>query len=197
MKKTKKILSLVLAAALLVTATVATTVAYLTDTTAVVNNTFSVGKVDIDLNEAPVDEYGAVVEGDRRTTNTYKLIPGHTYTKDPRITVASDSENCYLFVKVSNSISGIEAAGNTTIAAQMKALGWTDTNGNGIYVYKDVVSANDTVNVFNNFTLADEADLDSVDTATAAIKVIACAVQADGLSASKAEEAVPATFTFN
>lgn len=205
MKRTKQILAMLLCAVLLVTGTVAVTVAYLTSTTEVVTNTFTVGKVEITLDEADVNEYGALLntegkeyeDGDtlaeRVIENTYKLIPGHEYVKDPTITVDSESEDCYLFVKIQNDISTLEKAGDTTIAKQMEALGWTDENKNGIYVYKEIVSAEDTVKVFETFTLADDADFEDV-VASDAIKVIACAVQSDGLEVEEAEAEVPSDF---
>ncbi len=196
MKRTKKILVTLLCAVLLVTGTVAVTVAYLTSTTDVVNNTFTVGTVEITLDEADVDEYGvAVTPASRVIENTYKLIPGHTYAKDPTVHVDSTSENCYLFVKIQNDIVALEATGDTTIAEQMEALGWTDSDSNGIYVYGEIVSAGESVKVFETFTLADDADVTSVDTTEDAIKVIACAVQADGLTPAGAEAEVPADFT--
>ena len=98
MKRTKKILSLALCAVLLVAGTVATTVAYLTSTTEVVNNTFTVGNVSITLDEADVDVYGVKNGTTRDTTNQYKLIPGHKYVKDPTIHVGATSEDVLLFV---------------------------------------------------------------------------------------------------
>ena len=99
--KAKKVLALVLCAALLVAGSVAATLAYLTSKTEVVTNTFSVGNVTITLDEAKVNEYGVEAEGeDRVKANEYKLIPGHTYVKDPMVHVTEKSEQCYVFVKV-------------------------------------------------------------------------------------------------
>ena len=105
MKTTKKALLLALCAVLLVVSTVFATMAYLTSTTEVVKNTFTVGNVKITLDEAKVNEYG-VKDGDTRVTeNTYKLMPGHTYTKDPTIHVDANSEDCWLFVKIVDEIA--------------------------------------------------------------------------------------------
>lgn len=77
------------------------TLAYLTDSDSAVN-TFTVGKVDITLDEAAVDEDGKLIvdgEGnpvDRVKGNEYHLIPGQTYIKDPTITVKADSEEAYV-----------------------------------------------------------------------------------------------------
>ena len=62
MKKAKKVVALLLCAVLLVVGSVAGTMAYLADTSDVVENTFTIGKVDITLDEAGVNEYGQYVE---------------------------------------------------------------------------------------------------------------------------------------
>lgn len=94
MKKAKVLLTLA-CAVLLVAASVMGTLAYLT-ATAEVQNTFVVGQVKISLDEAPVDENGKATTGDRVSTNSYKLIPGHVYDKDPTVTVLEGSEESYV-----------------------------------------------------------------------------------------------------
>lgn len=95
MKKAKKILALLLCAVLLIGASVAGTVAYLTSQDKVVNN-FTVGQVKIILDEAPVDANGDATDGNRVKTNSYKLLPGHEYDKDPQVHVVAGSEDCYV-----------------------------------------------------------------------------------------------------
>ena len=85
MKTTKKALLLALCAVLLVVSTVFATLAYLTSTTKVVTNTFTVGDIVITLDETDVDVYGKKDGETRVLKNDYKLIPGHNYTKDPTI----------------------------------------------------------------------------------------------------------------
>ncbi len=104
--KTKtKALLMSLCAVLLVAASVLGTMAYLTDSKDV-KNTFTVGNVAIKLDEAKVDENGTqVVDKDgnpvaRVTENEYKLLPGHTYTKDPTVTVLAPSVESYVRMKV-------------------------------------------------------------------------------------------------
>ena len=100
MKKTSKALLLTLCAVLLVAASVMGTMAYLTSTDEVVN-TFTVGKVAIKLDEAKVNADGTPVEGAARVQgNEYHLLPGHTYTKDPTVTVLQGSEESYVRLKV-------------------------------------------------------------------------------------------------
>ena len=184
MKNAKKILSLLLCAVLLVGATIAGTVAYLTSQDEV-TNTFTVGKVVITLDETDVDVNG-VKDGDTRVeANTYKLIPGHTYTKDPTITVDSGSENCYIFVKIAN---GLGADADIT-----RNEGWDMVSENGntwVWVYGTfddpvAVSAGTKVVPFNQFTFAEKAD--PTDHENSTITVTAYAIQADSLENEKAD----------
>ena len=100
MKTKSKALLLTLCAVLLIAASVLGTMAYLTSS-AEVKNTFTVGKVEIKLDEAKVNADGIPVEGaDRVTANSYKLMPGTTYTKDPTVTVKAGSEESYVRMKV-------------------------------------------------------------------------------------------------
>lgn len=72
------------------------TLAFLTDTDEVVN-TFTVGKVGITLDEAAVNTDGTLIEGaDRVQGNSYHMIPGNTYIKDPTVTVTAGSEPSYV-----------------------------------------------------------------------------------------------------
>lgn len=117
MKRTKQILAMLLCAVLLVTGTVAVTVAYLTSTTEEVKNTFTVGNIVIDLDEAYVNKDGELLdtagnvyegkEGQELATrvreNTYRLLPGHEYVKDPTVTVEEKSEDAYIRIKVAVS----------------------------------------------------------------------------------------------
>ena len=100
MKTKSKALLLTLCAVLLVTASVLGTMAFLTSN-ASVENTFTVGSVKITLDEAKVTPDGKPVEGAARVAeNSYKLMPGHTYTKDPTIHVDAASEDCFIRAKV-------------------------------------------------------------------------------------------------
>ena len=153
-RKLKKAALLLCSAVLLVCISIGATVAYLTSTDKVVN-TFTVGNVTIELDEAKANPDGSLVpNADRVKANSYKLLPGHTYTKDPMIHVDADSENCWLFVKVENGIAAIEDA-NKTIAAQMTANGWTLVeNTTNIYKYKETVSGGANIPVFGEFAIS-------------------------------------------
>lgn len=210
MKNAKKILALLLCAVLLVCATIAGTVAYLQAQTETVTNTFTVGKVNLGedddkdgkiddgLNEALVNEYGEKLNAqggvfkagdtlaERVTENTYKLIPGHEYTKDPTIHIVGESEPCYLFVEIHNGIAAIEDG--TTIAQQMAANNWVVLDSTkGIYYLNYTtakVEENNTLDVpvFAKFKLKTDANV--AEYADKSITVIAYAVQADGFTSA-------------
>ena len=99
MKTKSKALLMTLCAVLLVAASVLGTMAYLTSTDEV-ENTFTVGNVKITLDEAKVNADGTVNGNERVKGNEYKLMPGHTYTKDPTVTVKKPSVDSYVRMKV-------------------------------------------------------------------------------------------------
>lgn len=194
MKKMYKAMLLVLCAVLLVAGSVMGTLAYLKAQTGTVTNTMTVGKVEITLDEAKVNEYGVPVSGVDRVAdgNKYKLIPGHTYVKDPKITVAANSEASYLFVRIRNDINGIEAAGDNTIAKQMDANGWTSLGSGSRIYYRSAAATAEKAEeypVFASFTIADNAnDLEYWNkiSSETVVAVTAYAVQADGFSDAQA-----------
>lgn len=64
------------------------TLAWLSDSTDPVINTFTVGDIKIELTETPGE---------------YKIVPGVDIAKDPKVTVEANSEACWLFVKIEES----------------------------------------------------------------------------------------------
>lgn len=94
MKKNKKLIAIISCMILLIGA-VGATIAWLTDETDPVENTFTVGNIDIDLYETSGD--------DQVHAKDYKMIPGTTLDKDPKVTVEAGSEACWLFVKVTET----------------------------------------------------------------------------------------------
>lgn len=205
MKKAKKALALVLCAVLLVAGSVMGTLAYLTSTDTV-TNTFTVGNVAITLDETDANTDGTAnpAASSRVQANEYHLLPGHRYIKDPTIHVDANSEDCYLFVKVENGISSLEAAtdsksGTKTIADQLTANGWMHVDGvDNVYVYtynetKHAVSGGENVKVFDYFIINGEKTGDQIaaiagkDEDNAEIKVTAYAIQKDGFESQTAE----------
>ena len=172
----KKTLALILALVLVFGAAVGGTIAYLTDTTGPVTNTFTVGNIDITLAE---------------TTADYKMVPGCNIAKDPKVTVEANSEDCWLFVKID------ESSNLKDFISYNVATGWTKGDGNGIpsnVWYRTVeaatadqtfsVLAGDQVTVNNDVTktMMDGLKVDGAIQPT--LTFTACAVQADGFAAA-------------
>ena len=159
MKSKKKVFLTVLCAAALVVASVLGTMAYLTSKTGPVTNTFTVGNVNITLDETDVTPMGVKDTDTKVTENSYKLIPGHTYIKDPTVHI--------------------------TVEAQMIEKGWTAVTGEaGVYAYNTKVNAGDNIPVFDNFKIKGDAVVADYNGKT--IKVEAYAVQADGFDTAAA-----------
>ena len=85
----KKRIALILAVVLLLGIAVGATIAWLTDSTEEVKNTFTTSTIGVELDE---------------TEREYKMIPGWTIDKDPWAKITADSEDGYLFVQVTSNM---------------------------------------------------------------------------------------------
>ncbi len=147
----------------LVVSSVLTTIALLTSS-AKVSNVFTVGDIKITLYETKVNSAGQPINANGEViaekggdpikvdTNSYHLIPGETYKKDPTIKILTDndSDSMYLFVKSRNEIrsaeegnfigtnTGTETVDNVskTMREQMHANGWVEfvRSGDGVEI---------------------------------------------------------------
>ncbi len=203
----KKFLVACLCVALAVLTIAGTTLAYLTshDT---VTNTFTVGNVQIKLDEAQVNADGTLVpNADRVKANSYKLIPGHTYNKDPMVTVLKGSESSYIKMTVTFSkaaelddIFKPNGADLTSIFTGYNAANWIakgnteDTTANTRtyeFWYKETVAAPtadvaldalfDSITVPSTITNTQLATIEGM-----TITVNAYAIQADGFATADA-----------
>lgn len=164
----KKLLASVVAIALVACCVIGGTLAWLTDKTDPVINTFTVGDVNIDLTET--------------TGTNYKVVPGTNITKDPKVTVEANSEACYLFVKIETT------DWNNKMTYEV-ADGWTELKGQtGVY-YRTVESSeapqyfqvlkNDTVVVPGTLT---ESELETMETNVPTLTFTAYAVQSENMA---------------
>lgn len=211
MKKSKSIV-LAFCALLLVTATIMITIAYLTDSSTVVN-TFTIGKVDLTLDEAVVDKDGTPTGERTEKGNNYHLLPGITYTKDPTVTVTKGSEESYvrmlLTLTHSSQLDAIFTPSNTILNEFFNGYDSTtwiysgetkDTANNTItyeFRYKDKVKAVDSDlpldALFDSITVPGSLTGEQLETiAGLEITVEAHAIQATGFTDSNAAWA---TFT--
>lgn len=146
----KKSLALLLAIAIVVVGAVAGTVAWLTDRTPSVTNTFTTSDINIELKE---------------TKNNFQMIPGWNIEKDPKVTVKTGSEACYLFVKLEKSTNF-----DTFMTYEM-ADGWEALpEAPGVY-YREVAAAtaDTTFEVLkgNQVTVKDEVTKEQMNGLTA------------------------------
>lgn len=207
MKKTSKALLLMLCAVLLVAASVLGTMAYLTSSDEVVN-TFTVGNVQIKLDEAQANPDGSLVpNADRVKANSYKLLPGHEYNKDPMVTVLEGSERAYIKMTVTftkaaelDAIFAPTGANMTSIFNGYDSSNWIakgntkDTAKNTRtyeFWYKETVAASDADvaldALFDSITVPGtitNAQLATIEGMT--ITVNAYAIQADGFATAEA-----------
>lgn len=91
----KKAMALVLALGLVTVGIAGGTMAWLTASSTEVKNTFTDSDINITLTES--------VDTDSDGEASFKMIPGWTIAKDPKVTVAKGSEDCYVFVKIDKS----------------------------------------------------------------------------------------------
>lgn len=201
MKKFKALL-VVACALLLVAASVFGTMAYLTSTDTV-TNTFTVGKVKITLDEAKVNADGTLVTpAERVKENSYKLLPGHTYTKDPVLTVKGGSEDAYVRLLVTiNKASALKEVFGANFLPQnyvdntWNAQTWpcvkTTVNSDDTvtyeFRYKEIVEAKAADQkldaLFKSFTVPGTVNGDQLaKLGGLEIKVIGEAIQAEGFT---------------
>ena len=177
MIKKKLIITVALTVCLLVACTGAT-LALLTAVAGPVENTFTVGNVQLTLTET--------------TGESYQLIPGHTVEKDPRVAVLAGSESCWLFVKITKSsdfddylicetaqgwthLGGYEGVYYRSVEATPVDLEYDVLKNNSITV-KDTLTAEKMSNLVASPTLSIRAfavQSHSVETALDAWKLIA------------------------
>lgn len=202
--KKSKVLLLSICAVLLLTVSVLGTLAYLTSEDTIVN-TFTVGKVNITLDEAKVNPDGTLVNNtDRVKANNYHLVPGNTYIKDPTMTVIKGSEESYVRMLVTincmeefDNIYAPAVADLTSIFNGYDATNWEckavvrDANANTVtyeFRYKQTVGPTDDSDtvldaLFDSITVPsqfDSADMASI--ADLKITVIGHAIQASGFA---------------
>lgn len=206
-KSKKKALLMVLCAVVLVLVSVMGTMAYLTSTDKVVN-TFTVGNVQIKLDEAAANADGSLIENTARVkANSYKLLPGHTYNKDPMVTVLKGSESSYIKMTVTfskaNELDAIFAPNGADMISIFKGYDSANWISKGVtkdtekntrtyeFWYKEAVAAPDgdvaLDALFDSITVPGTITNDQLKTIEGmTITVNAYAIQADGFNTPEA-----------
>ncbi len=197
MKKTK-LLTTLGAVALIGAIGIGSTFAYLTDNTKAVTNTFTIGDVQITLDEEDITKND---DSRTETGNAYtNLKPAETVKKDPTVHVEVNSVESYVFM----TVEGLEYETNylkskyyetDVINAKWEHVG-KDVNGNELFRYAEKVPAvsgttKDLEPLFTTVTLDPRiTQLDKDAIAAAKIKITAYAIQTEGLNETTAAEAL-------
>ena len=207
----KKVLALSLALGALALILSAGTMAYFTDRTDPITNTFTVGKVDIELDE---DE-------DWSVPADHTFMPGSAFDKTPTITVTDDSQDAYVFAQIEiNNFNdfvntGLNWANHTdgvSVQLNMASLQnllnyfvegfdadkWEivggQLNGDAITLtaaYKEQLSAGNEVVIFNKIKMPENVTSEDFINASTGesmtftdsyIKITAAAIQAEGFA---------------
>lgn len=186
-----KIAALIAAIVLVIGCTAGGTVAWLVSKPDPITNVFTVGNINAELTEA---------------ATAFKIVPGVNIAKDPVATVTANSEDCYLFVKLTEeNWPTFTEADNTTRKVKYEiADGWTKLESeNGVY-YREVlkkdtenrafhVLKDDLVTVSNTLT---KENADAIQKAEAPkLTVAVYAVQKEGIDTVEAawEKVKPTT----
>lgn len=168
--KKKSILTMALALVLVGAIGVGATLAYFTDK-ADATNIVTMGHVDIELTEPEFETY--LEDG------ISGVVPGQEIAKDPTITLAADSKDAYVRVKL--EVTGLEDEYAQDIIDSLDIQeGWTLVDG--YYYYSDkLTQENNTATLFETVTIPTDWD-NAVADLTFNIKVSAEAIQADYLA---------------
>ena len=167
--KKKKIICLFLCAVMLVTGSIAGTLAYLSARTETLTNTFTYGNVAIELHEPET--------GDQQEYK-FKIVPGTNIPKDPTITVSPDGENCYLFAKLSKT------AWDNGLSYDFVS-GWENVSGAGSdteqVIYQKVNRSHDsqTYKILANDEIIVDKEIKATEN-TPTLAITAYAIQDDG-----------------
>lgn len=133
----KKVALTITSIALVAAMAIGGTLAWLTNQSETVTNTFiaSKGITALKLDESEYKD-GALVANSSVQANSYTMIPGETYPKDPKVTVTTEVDS-YVFVEVT--------AGNNVEEYLEYAIGdgWVKVNGTE-NVYAQNVDKSDT-----------------------------------------------------
>lgn len=193
----RRILLLVGLMSLVAVISIGGTIAWLTDSTGPVTNTFTVGDINIELNETGMDQ---------NRSKTFHIVPGVDITKDPTVKVKANSEKCWLFVKVEeeNWPTNTEANSTTLKVAYSIDSSWKPLTGvNGVYyqiVESDAdddqefaVLTDDKITVSENLT---KAEVDAI-TTEPKLTFTAYACQYDGINDTTKDEIANALAAWN
>ena len=186
MKKKKTIIAAVV---LMLVLLVGGLIAYFTDTEDV-TNTFTIGKVDITLTEPIWD--GADDTNDNKIPDyAEKMLPGTEIDKDPTVTVAADSADAYVFVKVEVPCVGTAEKRREVFTYTLES-GWAELDeaektcdanavATHVYAHSAAMAANDTAKLFSTVILDEDLTQEEADGLVAEMPINAYAIQKENV----------------
>lgn len=194
-----KVLAIAMACVLVLCTVIGGTLAWLTDRTPEINNTFTVGDINIDLTETGA----AAGQTDGVLDKAYDFVPGDTLDKDPKVTVAANSEDCFVFVKVVETKNNIADVHANDIIVWSVDSGWTALAGqDGIWyrkVTKSTAPQEFAVLTGNKVTVSEDVTKEMVDTLKTnkpTLQFKAAAVQVKNLADKSTDDAVNAAAAY-
>lgn len=147
----RRILLLVGLMSLVAVISIGGTIAWLTDQTEAVTNTFTTADIDIELTET----WNADDPKDSDTQFDHweaKLVPGTTYAKDPKVTVNAVSEPCWLFIKVTDTNNKINGLEGNVLSYSVNETNWTAVDGHTGFYYKEITTETTAATSYNVLT---------------------------------------------
>lgn len=170
-----KIAALIAAIVLVIGCTAGGTVAWLVSKPTAIVNTFTIGDINAELAE---------------TTTAFNIVPGVDIVKDPVATVKANSEDCYLFVKLTEeNWPKFTEADNATRKVEYKiAEGWTELEDGVYYCVVTKSDADQPFHVLKNDKVTVSSTLTKKEanaiTGTPELTVAVYAVQKEGMGSA-------------
>ena len=149
--KNKKIIIALASVAMIAVVAIGGTLAYFTDSDNV-NDTVSLGKVNISITERTTDTDASVQKDESGIVTGIKytgIMPGDIISKEPIVTVENDSKDAYIRAKI--EIAGVDGAYSqedglqeylSHVTYNTEACGWVLGN-DGYYYYQNIVNSTD------------------------------------------------------
>lgn len=145
----RRILLLVGLMSLVAVISIGGTIAWLTDTTEEVTNTFTAANIDIDLDETKAPNGANLAANEKWEA---KLVPGNTYSKNPKVTIKAGSEPCWLFIKVTDTNNTINGLTGNVLTYSVDTTTWTAVDGHTGFYYKKIETATTSNTPYNVLT---------------------------------------------
>lgn len=164
------------------------TLAYLSDNTGTMTNTFKFGTLEVTQKETD----GTTTVNDSGSLTYADLVPGDTVKKEVKISLTDHKVNAYVYVAVKNSNENLVKYGNgdnenfvAGVSSDWTKVESEEVSGYNLYVYSGETDAAKAVNSFEDSVLFANAQVQDAGTGSATvgddttIQIASYAIQAD------------------